>query len=427
MMEGRTVLACEVKRLPDLSPTHRQPGSLCGGRAKGKDMVQLQRYALAALLLLILTACSGGGAPSAQSRPKLIAPVSVDAVRVEALESRRVFSGSLMSPRRFELAAQTSGRVAEITADLGTVVENGQVVLRLYNEEQQKNFELARAELAVAEAQLQEAEKKLPLLTRELKRQQQLRTEGVATEAQLDQAANAVINGESALAVARARVERAGAAQAVQQLDLAETEVRAAFRQGARRVVAERFVQEGDLIRENQVLFRLVELDPIVAVVQVAERDYGKLRVGSQVWLTCDAFPDQQFEGSVARIAPVFDERTRQARVELTINNPDELLKPGMFVRAQVVIARVSQTKTVPIEALVTRFDETGVFLVNEAGNQVSWRPVRTGLRSDKRVEVFGEGLQGRVVTLGQQLIGDGSAIVIPESKGATAAEAGSP
>lgn len=390
-------------------------------------MVQLQRRALPALLMLILVVCSGGADPSAKSKPKMIAPVSVDVVRVEALESRRVFSGSLMSPRRFDLAAGTSGRVAKIAADLGSVVENGRVMLTLFNEEQQKNYELVRAELAVAEAQLLEAEQKLPLLTRELKRQQQLRGQGVATEAQVDQAANAVINGESALAVSRARVERARAAQAVQQLELAETEVRAAFREGARRVVAERLVQEGDLIRENQVLFRLVELDPIVAVVQVAERDYGKLRVGSQVWLNCDAFPDQQFEGRVARIAPVFDERTRQARVELTINNPDELLKPGMFVRAEVVIARVTQTTTVPIEALVTRYDETGVFLVNEAGDQVSWRPVRTGLRSDKRVEVFGEGLQGRVVTLGQQLIGDGSAIVIPESKGATAAEAGSP
>lgn len=390
-------------------------------------MVQLQWRAPAALLLLTLVACSGAADSATKSKPKLIAPVAVDAIRVEALESRRVFSGSLMSPRRFELAAKTSGRVAKIGADLGTVVENGQVVLTLFNEEQQKAFDLASAELAVAEAQLHEAEKKLPLLTRELTRQKQLREQGVATEAQVDQAANAVINGESALAVARARLERAGAAQAVQQLELAETQVRAAFRQGARRVVAERLVQEGDLIRENQVLFRLVELDPMVAVVQVAERDYGKLRVGSQVWLNCDAFPERRFEGRVARIAPVFDERTRQARVELAIDNPDELLKPGMFVRAQVVIARVEQATTVPIEALVSRYDETGVFVVNDAGNQVRWCQVRTGLRSDKRVEVFGDGLQGRVVTLGQQLVGDGSAIVIPETKGATAAEAGSP
>lgn len=365
--------------------------------------------------LVVLVGCGDQGSSSQRARKKLIAPVSVADVRVEAIEMRRVFSGSLVSPRRFELAAQTAGRVQRLSADLGTVLENGQLVLTLEQEQQQQAVNLANAELAVARAERNQAEQQLPLLQQALERQRTLRQQGVATDAQVDAAQNALISGKSSLAVATARVERAKAALAAQSLTLSETEQRVSWRQGVRRVVAERLVQEGDLIRENQVLFRLVELDPMVAEISVPERDYGRLRVGQQVVLTCDAFPEQTFDGRVARIAPVFDPQSRQANVELDIDNPGELLKPGMFVRAQIVVARAERVVTVPIEALVDRFGETGVFLVNPAGDQVAWHVVQTGIRSDQRVEVIGRGIEGRVVTLGQQLIGDGSAIVIPD------------
>jgi hypothetical protein len=59
-----------------------------------------------------------------------------------------------------------------------------------------------------------------------------------------------------------------------------------------------------------------------------------------------------------------------------------------------------------------------GVFVVDEAGTKVSWRPITTGLREGGRVQVEGEGLTGRVVTLGQQLIDDGSAVTVPSQAG---------
>ncbi|MBO1317411.1 efflux RND transporter periplasmic adaptor subunit [Acanthopleuribacter pedis] len=381
------------------------------------------RWFLCCLFLLTLVGC-GDQSATKTGKKKMIAPVSVAAVRVEPIEMRRVFSGSLASPRRFELAAKTGGRVLELLADLGTALENGQLVLTLENEAPRQAVNLSAAEMAVAEAEYAQAKQRLPLQQRELERQTALYKQGVATDAQVDDARNAVINGESALAVAKSRVERAKAALAVEQLTLDETELRAAWRQGVRRVVAERLVQEGDLVRPNQVLFRLVELNPIIAEVSVPERDYGRIRVGQSVVLHCDAFPGETFSGRVARIAPVFDPLSRQARVELDIENPNELLKPGMFVRAEIVVARAERVVTVPIEALVDRFGETGVFLVNDAGDRVAWHPVQTGIRSETRVAVSGEGLAGRVVTLGQQLIGDGSAVVIPNAGAAEAAEA---
>ena len=80
--------------------------------------------------------------------------------------------------------------------------------------------------------------------------------------------------------------------------------------------------------------------------------------------------------------------------------------------RADVTLGRAEDATIVPYTALVSRGEASGVFVVD--GEQVRWRPVEVGIRDGERVQVIGEGVQGRVVTLGQQLVGDGSRITIP-------------
>jgi multidrug efflux pump subunit AcrA (membrane-fusion protein) len=109
----------------------------------------------------------------------------------------------------------------------------------------------------------------------------------------------------------------------------------------------------------------------------------------------------------------------------MTIDNPEHRLKPGMFIRARVVLAQVSEATIVPEQALTIRNDSSGVFVVSEDERSVAWREVKVGIREGDRVQVEGEGLSGRVVTLGQQLIDDGSPITIPaeQSKNAIGRE----
>ena len=190
-----------------------------------------------------------------------------------------------------------------------------------------------------------------------------------------------------------------------------------------RRVVAERYANEGGTVTANASLLLIVELDPIKGVMFVTEKDYVRMGAGQKATLTTDAYPGEEFEGRIDRIAPVFREATRQARVELTIGNAEHKLKPGMFIRVTVVLDRLAEATIVPEKALTTREDRTGVFVVSGDGKSVSWREVTVGIREGDRVQVEGEGLSGRVVTLGQQLVDDGSPILIPpgESKPATA------
>ena len=157
-------------------------------------------------------------------------------------------------------------------------------------------------------------------------------------------------------------------------------------------------------------------------MVYVTERDYGRLERGQSALLSTDAWPDERFQGRIQRIAPVFRESVRQARVELRVDNPKQRLKPGMFVRAEVVFERVAETLVVPEAALTRREQRDGVFVVRPDGQAVDWREVRLGIRQDGRVQVFGEGLQGRVVVLGQQLLDQGSAIAIAQGPAAAPA-----
>ncbi len=349
------------------------------------------------------------------------APVEVAPIERGAMELRRTFSGALEAPAQFVVAPKVSGRVERLTVNLSDPVSRGEVVAELDNDEYVQAVAQARAELAVARANQVEARSSLEIADRELSRISRLRERGVASEANLDTARANRQARQAQLEVARAGVRRAEAALETARIRLGYTRITADWSGGDdSRVVAERYVDEGQTVTANTPLLRIVELDPILGVIFATEKDYGRLQPGQVVTLTTDAYPGEFFTGRIERIAPVFREATRQARVEITVANPEYRLKPGMFVRATVVLDRVADAVIVPEQALTTREDRTGVFLVSADGRSVIWREATVGIREGGRVQLLGKDLSGRVVILGQQLVDDGSPIIIPgESAGA--------
>jgi RND family efflux transporter MFP subunit len=341
------------------------------------------------------------------------APVPVEVVPVErgSIALRRTFTGTLEAPAEFVVAPKIGARLQQLAVDLGDEVNRGAVVARLDDDEFVQEVARAQAELEVAQANRAEAESLLEIAERELRRVQRLRGGGLTSESQLDVATADVLAKRARVKVTDAGISRAEAELEAARIRLGYTQVVADWQGGAdRRVVAERYVDEGETVSANTPLLRIVELDPITAVFSVTERDYGLLRVGQSVRLGTDAFPDERFDGVIQRIAPVFREATRQARIEVRVENPRSRLKPGMFVRADVVLERIARAVVVPEEALVRRDDRTGVFIVG-ADDMVAWRPVEPGVREAGRVQVDGDGLDGLVVVLGQQLLEDGSRV----------------
>jgi len=359
-------------------------------------------------------------APVRGKRPVKAVPVEVAPVQRGPMKLERTFSGALQAKAQFVVAPKVSGRIERIYVNLADTVERGQVVAELDNDEYVQAVAQARANLEVAKANVAGAKSARDIATRELERTRRLKERGIASESQFDIAQANQLDKKSRLEVTKALVNRAKSALKSANIRLGYTKVTAGWSDASeQRIVAERYVDEGETVSANAPLLRIVEIDPVIAVVFVTERDYALLSTNQPAVLKTDAFPGQRFEGRIERIAPIFREATRQARVELTVANRKLLLKPGMFIRATVVLDRIDDATHVPEQALTTRKGESGVFVVNADGRSVAWRKVETGILDAERVQVSGEGVSGRVVTLGQHLLKDGSAITIADEAAA--------
>ena len=355
-------------------------------------------------------------------------PVPVETAPIERgpIVRQRTFSGELGARAEFVVAPKVSGRVERVMVNIADTVARGQVVAELDNDEYVQAVAQADADLLVARANLSEAESALEIADREFERTASLLKTGIASDSDYDTARKEQLAKQAQLQVAAAHVTKAASSLETANIRLGYTHVIAGWTGGdEHRVVAERYVDEGQTVAANAPLLSIVELDPIVGIVFVTERDYAHLAPGQPVALSTDAYPGESFAGRIERIAPVFRQSTRQARVEMTIDNPGHRLKPGMFIRATVVLERVTETIIVPASALTERDDRSGVFIVSQNGRSVAWREVKVGIRAGDRVQVQGEGLSGRVVTLGQQLVKDGAAITIyTEPHGSTSGRA---
>ncbi len=360
---------------------------------------------------------SGAAKPPRAERTRPV-PVEVAQIERAPIELRRSFTGNLNAHAEFVVAPKVSGRIDQLNVDLADTVKRGQVVARLDNAEYVQAVKQAQANLVVAQANLAEAESLLQIAERELQRIEKLRARGVTSESQRDVAKADQLAKEAHVQVTRAQVERAQADLELARIRLGYTAVTADWRGGdGKRTVAARLVDEGETVSANTPLLRIVELDPVTAVFFVTERDYGLLQPGQEAELHTDAFPGEAFHGRIVRIAPVFRESARQAQVEMRVDNPQVRLKPGMFVRATVTLRRVPEAVIVPEQALVTREGKNGVFMLADNGRSVSWREVQVGIRDGDRVQLTGEELQGRVVVLGQQLLDDGAAVLLPQQR----------
>lgn len=373
---------------------------------------------LLGLLWVVVNRDNGEVQGERRGRSAQASPVKVAPVERGKIELKRSFTGSLKTQSEYLVSPKVSGRVNSIHVDISDPVAHGQLIATLDDDEFVQAVEQARAELAVEEARLQEARSALEIAARAYQRSERLRERGVASEAEFDSAQTQRLAAASQLQVAEAQVSRARASLKTAEIRLGYTRITADWEDEDRvRYVAERYVDQGQAVGANTELLRIVDLNPLMGIIFVTERDYGKLKRGQRVEVVADAFPGELFYGEIARISPVFRENSRQARVELVLENKDLKLNPGMFIQVSVVLETVEEATLVPDLAITSRDDVTGIFVVEEETMKVRWKPVSLGIRSGEVVQILDDQLTGRVVTLGQQLVNDGSTITIPENR----------
>jgi len=406
-------------------------------------LLVLTIVALACWLAYKRITASGKNIPRA-SRGVAVA-VETQPIRKDVIKDIGVFTGSLLPKSQFVVAPKVTGWLKQLLVNVGDTVRQNQVIAVLDDEEFTQQVEQAKAELQVAKANAENCATDLDLAQREYERAKTLREKQIASASELDEGEATFNACQTKLKVSLAQATQKQAALEGANLRLSYTRVQAFWENADQtRAVGERFVDEGALLQVNQPIVSILQNDPLTAVVHVVEKDYPKVRVGQQAIVSTDAYPDKTFTGGIVRIAPLLKETSRQARVEIEIANADHLLKPGMFIRAQIEFARHDNATLVPLAALVKRNGKQGVFVAKPAldndaqsprtePNNVkaspphAWRasfvPVTVGIISGEIIEVLEPQISGSVVTMGNHLLEDGSNIILPEKESAFGGE----
>ena len=398
------------------APAMRPQAAAERAPAAGSRPVALVLAGLAAvwLLLVILTGATDLFLPDEEeeANPRVAAAVVVAPIEVGPLVRRRGFSGTLESPAVLEASPQVSGRVATVEVRLGDAVERGEALVRLDPEELEQALLTAEAELAVAAANAAEAVAAEEIAERTVARVRQLREEGLTSDAEADRAEAERLAAAAAVEVAEARRLAAEAGLRTARIRRSHAVVAAKFTGGAdTRRVAEVMVQEGDSVSPGDPLVRLVQLDPLRGVFAATQADRARLEADQPVELTTDAYPGRTFPGRIDRLAPAFSARSRQARVEVDVQNPEGLLRPGMFVRLETDLESLESAVSVPRDAVVTRDEQEVVFVLAPGASTVESVPVELGLAAGDRVQVLKPAIEGEVVVLGQQLLQGGDRV----------------
>ncbi len=360
----------------------------------------------------------GSGSGADTGRQATVA-VALSPVRKMTINDVGLFTGSLLPRSQFIAAPKISGRLEKVLVNIGDEVGYNQLIALIDDDEYAQQAEKARAELEVIRATLEETRSSLEVARREFERVKALYNQEIASEADYDMARASFKAQEARYKVALARVAEREAAWKEAQVRLSYTRIRASWEEGERnvqyRVVGERFKDDGAMLTPNTPIVSILDINFLIAVIHVIERDYPKVRVGMEAEITTDAFPGRTFTGRIARIAPLLKETSRQARVEVGIDNSNHLLKPGMFIRASLVYGKHENATVVPVAALTRRNSKQGVFLAEEQNTRVRFVPVSVGILNGELAELLEPEISGSVVSLGQHLLEDGATIIAAE------------
>jgi RND family efflux transporter MFP subunit len=347
------------------------------------------------------------------------APVAVEITAVEKTTIRDYgnFTGTLVPKSQYVIAPKISGRLEKLMVNIGDRITRDQLIAELDDEEYSQQVRQAEADLQVAQANLEESLSSLNVARRELERIQELHKRGISADSELDAAKGAFTTQESRYKVSQAQVAHRKASLEAAKVRLSYTKIRATWEDGSNsRVVGERFVDEGTMLTANAPILSILEIDPLLAVIHITDKDYFRIKKEQNAFISSDAIPDKAASGQIVRIAPLLQETSREARIEIEIPNPEELFKPGMFVSVQVEYAIHDDATVVPVSAVINRDNRQGVFVADIDNSIVRFVPVKIGISNSERAEIVDPpSFSGFVVTLGQHLLADGSPIILPE------------
>ncbi len=343
-----------------------------------------------AVIVLVLVAVKAMqiGAMVEQGKNFVPPPVTVTsaAVAAESWETALTSVGTLNAVQGVTLAAELPGRVVEIAFAAGGRAAKGDILLR--------------QDTSSEEAQLPGALAQVELTRTNLERMDQLLAKGLISKAERDTAVASSEQSEAQAQNIRATI--------------AKKTIRAPFggHLGIRRV------NLGQVLREGDPIVTLQSLDPIFVDFTLPQQQLPLLRKGLAVQVATDALPGRTLQGRVTAIDPLVDNETRTLRVQATVANAGEVLRPGMFVNVAVGLPAQQKVLSVPATAVLYAPYGDSVFIIEDGadkkGKTLRQQFVRLGPKRGDFVAVASGVKEGEaVVSTGVFKLRNGQPVVV--------------
>jgi membrane fusion protein, multidrug efflux system len=329
----------------------------------------------------------GEAAKSAVQPPEAVTSMEV---REEKWQPTLTAVGSLAAYQGVTVTTEAAGIVSEIAFEAGSRVQAGDLLVKF--------------DVSVLEAQLQSAQARAELARLNVDRARDLFAHNTTSKAELDSTEAQFKQAEADVNATKAAID--------------QKIIRAPFagQLGIRQINRGQFVDRGNPIVSLQAL------DPIYVNFTLPQQRLEQIAVGMPVQLTCDALPGVVVEGKITAINGEIESSTRNVRVQATLPNHDERLRPGMFANVAVILPNIENLLVIPSAAVLNAPYGDSVFVIEEKKDAatgvisqvVRQQFVRLGRsRGDFVVVISGLKVGQTVVTTGAFKLHNGGVVIV--------------
>jgi membrane fusion protein (multidrug efflux system) len=309
--------------------------------------------------------------------------------RKEKWQGKLTAIGSVTAVQGVTVTPEIAGIVREIAFESGAVVSTSNLLVRL--------------DTSAEEAQLRALEAQEELARINLARERTLRTQNLVPQSELDTAEATLKQTQGNADNIRATIEK--------------KTIRAPFagRLGIR------LVNLGQYLETGKPIVSLQSLTPVYAEFSLPQQELARLKTGMRVHVTTDAYPGRTFEGTLTAINPDLDAQTRSVGLQATFENPEQLLRPGMFARVEVLLPEEQTVLAVPATSVLSAPYGDSVYVVESQPGKDNDKPglavrqqfIRTGTARGDFVSVESGLKPGeRIVSAGIFKLRNGMSVV---------------
>lgn len=341
--------------------------------------------------LIVLAAFAACNQQSPSESSELAVPVSVEDIKLQSIEQFVSTTGTVSAISEVVINSEMAGDyilqnnpATGRSYKLGDRVNKGQTIIAFRNEEYVNNIALEAVKL------------NLEIADQEYEKQKSLYEKGGVTLRELR-------NSEVSKTNARYNFDNA-------EIQLSKMNITAPF-SGV--IVELPYYTNGVRVSSGSHMLTLMSYSKMYMSINLPEKNMDDLKPGQNVLVTNYTLPEDTISGKITELSPAISSETRTFSGKIEIDNPDLKLRPGMFVKADIITARKDSTVVIPKDVILTGGRGKYVFIVGRNSAAVN-RTITTGIENQNSVEVL-EGLQvnDRLIIKGFETLRDNSKVRI--------------